>query len=74
MLGHAPQIYARHFTIDELKQLYTFQSSPLGKKSLKVMPQILGELMPIILKQSKKVGRRILKRLKNVIRDKGYKI
>ena len=74
VMKEAPRIYARHFTVDELKQLYDFQASPIGKKSLKVMPQIMGELMPLILKHAQQAGPRVMQKLQEKIKHKGYKI
>lgn len=74
ILTEAPRIYARHFTTDELKQLYVFQSSPLGMKSLQVMPSIMGELMPMIIKHSQNVGPRMMEKLRKKIKERGYKI
>lgn len=74
ILTEAPRIYARHFTADELKELYEFQSSPLGMKSLQVMPAIMGELMPMIIKHSQSAGPRMMEKLRNKIKERGYKI
>ena len=74
VLKEAPRIYARHFSAEELKQLYDFQASPIGKKSLKVMPQIMGELMPLILKHAQQAGPRVMQKLQEKIKQKGYKI
>jgi uncharacterized protein len=40
--------YARHFTGEEMKALTTFYRSPVGKKSLNVMPTIMQESMPLV--------------------------
>ncbi|MDP9291454.1 MAG: DUF2059 domain-containing protein, partial [Verrucomicrobiota bacterium] len=38
-------IYASYFTLDEIKQLTAFYNSPVGAKSMKVMPQVSNESM-----------------------------
>jgi hypothetical protein len=40
----AVPIYASHFSDDEVKQLMAFYETPVGKKSLQVMPQLMTEL------------------------------
>lgn len=40
-------LYARHFTVDELKQMAAFYRTPVGAKTLKVIPQIMQEAMSI---------------------------
>lgn len=38
-------VYAKHFSIDEVKQLTAFYKSPLGAKTLTEMPQVINETM-----------------------------
>ncbi len=38
-------LYARYFSPDEMKQLAAFYRTPVGKKSLQVMPKLMGEGM-----------------------------
>ncbi|WP_374583675.1 DUF2059 domain-containing protein [Pseudoduganella sp.] len=40
-------LYTRFFTADELKQMAAYYRSPLGTKSLQVMPQVMAESMAI---------------------------
>lgn len=40
-------LYSRFFTADELKQMAAYYRSPLGSKSLQVMPQVMAESMAI---------------------------
>lgn len=40
-------LYTRYFTTDELKQMAAYYRSPLGAKSLQVMPQLMAESMAI---------------------------
>jgi len=49
----APDIYAQHFTADELRQLLAFYKTPLGGKVLTEVPKVMGEyttkaLMPMM--------------------------
>lgn len=47
MMAEVVPLYARYFTPDEMKQLATFYRTPIGKKSLQVMPQLMGEGMQV---------------------------
>ena len=47
--NEAPGIYDRNFTEDEIKELMTFYKSPIGKKSIELMPNIQKELMGVML-------------------------
>ncbi|MBB3223302.1 DUF2059 domain-containing protein [Pseudoduganella umbonata] len=47
MMAEVVPLYSRYFTADEMKQLATFYRTPIGKKSLQVMPQLMGEGMQV---------------------------
>ena len=47
MMAEVVPLYARYFSPDEMKQLATFYRTPIGKKSLQVMPQLMGEGMQL---------------------------
>jgi uncharacterized protein len=40
-----PAIYAHYLTADEMRDIKAFYRTPAGAKTLKVMPEILGEAM-----------------------------
>ena len=41
----AIEIYHRHFTVDEVKDLIVFYKTPTGQKLIKLLPQITAEMM-----------------------------
>ena len=41
----AVPIYDKYFSDDELRQLMAFYETPVGKKTITVMPQLMNELM-----------------------------
>jgi len=41
----APAVYARYFTVAEMRDIQAFYRTQTGAKTLKLMPQIAGELM-----------------------------
>ena len=47
-LGEAPVIYARHFTVGELKEITAFYRTPAGAKALTVMPKAMAEVLPVL--------------------------
>lgn len=47
MIDAMPALYARHFTYAEVIEMGKFYKTPLGAKTLKVMPQLMGEAMQI---------------------------
>ncbi|MCE3265204.1 MAG: hypothetical protein K0R43_4283 [Pseudoduganella sp.] len=40
-------LYSRHFTPDELKQIAAYYRTPVGAKSMRLMPQVMAESMAI---------------------------
>jgi uncharacterized protein len=49
--------YAAAFTVAELDQLADFYRSPVGQKSLQVLPSLQAKLMPIGMQAGAEVGR-----------------
>lgn len=40
-------LYSRHFTVEELKQIAAYYRTPVGMKSMQLMPQVMAESMAI---------------------------
>jgi hypothetical protein len=47
MLEAMVPIYARHYTADEMRQLAAFYKTPVGAKTLRLMPQLMNEGMQV---------------------------
>lgn len=43
------RMYAKNFTVDEIKAITAFYVSPAGKKTLTVLPQMMQQTMPEIM-------------------------
>jgi uncharacterized protein len=41
----APDVYAQHFTADELRQMLAFYKTPLGDKMLIELPKVMADFM-----------------------------
>jgi uncharacterized protein len=57
-------IYNKYFTQKEIKQLIDFYQSPVGKKFVKVQPEIMKESMEAGQKWGQALGQRVQKKLK----------
>ena len=57
-------IYEKHFTHEELKQLIAFYESPIGKKLIKVQPQIMMESMAAGEEWGKKLVQKAMEKLR----------
>jgi uncharacterized protein len=45
MMGTMPAVYARYLTVAEMRDIQAFYRTPSGAKALKVMPEMMGEMM-----------------------------
>lgn len=61
-------IYEKYYTEEELTQLIAFYESPLGRKVVQSLPQILQESMKVGEVWGKALGERVYKKLV----EKGY--
>lgn len=72
IMSDAPAIYARYFSAQEMRDLVAFYRTPLGAKTLRVMPQALadftGRTLPRLQGLQEKVGLAFL----NVLQKRGY--
>lgn len=66
-------LYTKHFTLEELRQLNTFYSSPVGQKSANVMPQIMQQSMQMGSAWGQAVAMDVLQKLAPKLRERGIK-
>jgi uncharacterized protein len=57
-------IYSKYFTNQEIKEIIAFYETPLGKKTLSVIPQISQESTAIGIKYGRQAAERALEKLK----------
>lgn len=62
------EVYARHFTVDELRAMIAFYESPIGRKVTESLPAVAQESMQVgtgwAMKRMPEVQRKIQERLK----------
>lgn len=68
----APPIYARHFTVDELKELAAFYRTPTGTKALQQIPQVMGELTALLMPRLQDVQRQTGEAFTKILHEHGY--
>ena len=61
LMDEMAPLYAKHYTMEELEQLLAFQKSPVGRKSIEIMPQMMQDIMPITMKWAKDLGEKAKK-------------
>lgn len=62
-------VYAKYYTEDEINQLIAFYKTPVGKKVISTMPQLMQESMQI----GQEWGEKLAEKIYNQIEEKGYK-
>lgn len=72
ILGAIAVIYARNFTIDEIKDITAFYKTPTGRKVVQMLPEIQAESAKIGQAWGTKVARRTLERLRSKLKEDGH--
>jgi hypothetical protein len=49
LLKDGPAIYARHLTVEQMREISAFYRSPTGTRLMHVVPSVMGEIMAIAL-------------------------
>jgi len=65
------ELYARHFTEEELKQTMAFYQTPVGKKTIKLMPSLMQESMQMSQKAVKSKQFELQKMVHETLGKKG---
>ena len=60
-------LYAEHFTVEELKELAEFYKSPLGKKTIEVLPKLTQEGVKMGMEEAQSKQLQLQKRLQPFI-------
>ncbi len=63
--------YARHFTLDEMKQMLDFYKSPLGIKTIEVMPLMIQEMVASSEVMGARLVSDVLPRIEQRFKDEG---
>jgi hypothetical protein len=71
-MKEAPPIYARHFTVAELRELATFYRTPTGAKALSEMPQVMGDLTTDLVPRLQELQRQTAESFTKILQQHGY--
>jgi hypothetical protein len=69
--GLFAELYARHFTAEEMRELRAFYDTPLGRKTLAAMPNLLAEAARIGQLWGAEIARRAMERLQPALEEHG---
>jgi hypothetical protein len=68
-----PPIYARYFTVAELRELAAFYKTPVGAKALSQMPRVMADFTAIMLPRMASFQVQLQARLQAVLQKHGIK-
>ncbi|HYE48363.1 MAG TPA: DUF2059 domain-containing protein [Azospirillaceae bacterium] len=74
MMEEMAKIYARHFTAADLRQIITFYDSPLGRKMLRVTPQIMQQATTAGLDLGQRAAKRAEEEFAKTAKTNGLKV
>jgi hypothetical protein len=74
MLDKVAGVYARNFTVEELRDITAFYRSATGQKLVERQPDIMKESMAIGQQWGRSVGAELQSRMKDELRKKGHDI
>jgi hypothetical protein len=71
-MKEAPPIYARHFTVAELRDLSAFYRTPTGAKALHELPQVMGEFATLLVPRMQDLQRQTTEGFTRILHEHGY--
>jgi uncharacterized protein len=73
-MNDAPAIYARYLTVQEMRDIQAFYRTPTGAKMVKLMPQIMGEVMGNLAPRMQGMMERINVAFTGILRKHGFEL
>lgn len=71
LMDHIIPVYDKYFTHQEIRELLAFYQTPIGKKSILVLPKVVGESMMAGQRWGQSLGPEIEKRVIPALRREG---
>jgi len=68
-----PAIYAKYFSVQELRDLLAFYKTPSGAKALKTMPLVTADVTTQMMPHLQSFQTELLARMQTVLQRHGYK-
>jgi len=71
LLEQLVPVYARHFTHQEIRELLAFYQTPLGRKTIQVLPQVASESMAAGQRWGQSLAPEMQQRVQTALRREG---
>lgn len=72
MMKDIPDIYARHLTAEEMREIIAFYRTPVGGKQLNVLPQIMTEAFAAVLPRLPTLAADTQEEFLKLLRERGH--
>ena len=69
----APEVYARHFSVQELQDMIAFYKSPTGVKALREMPMVMADVSAQTAPRLQALQGELNARMRAIMAKHGYK-
>ena len=73
VMKDAPEVYARHFSAQELRDMVAFYKSPTGSKALHEMPKVLADVGGRMAPRMDALQTDLDQRMRAILQKHGYK-
>ena len=73
VMKNAPEVYARHFSAKELRDMIAFYKSPTGVKALHEMPKVMTDVSAQMAPRLQSLQAELNARMIAIMREHGYK-
>lgn len=64
-------IYAKYFSHEDIRQMIAFYETPVGSKSIEVMPELMSESMQVTMRWIAKINPVVQERVTKQLREEG---
>jgi hypothetical protein len=71
-LKDAPAIYAKYFSVQELRDIAAFYKTPVGVKALQTMPKVMSDYFATIVPRMADLQRNFQARTQAILQKHGY--
>ena len=73
VMKDAPEVYARHFSAQELRDMVAFYKSPTGSKALHEMPKVMADVGGRMAPRMQALQTDLDQRMRAILQKHGYK-
>ena len=73
VMKDAPEVYARHFSAQELRNMVAFYKSPTGSKALHEMPKVMADVGGRMAPRMQTLQTDLDQRMRAILQKHGYK-